>query len=111
MSTKLVLLKNGDYIISDVKELVSEEKPFKYLFSNPHKVILNSSVFLSESAEEDVENMVNVTLTPWMILSDDKEMIMPLDSVLTIVEPIQSLKEMFEEKVNGKEYQVSSLES
>jgi hypothetical protein len=110
MATKLALLKSGDYIISDAKELVSEEKPFGYLFSNPHKVILNSPVLLTENVGEDSDNVVSVTLSPWIILSEDKEVIVSPDWVITIVEPINSLKEMYEEKVNGKECEVSIAE-
>ncbi len=111
MSTKLALLKSGDYIISDAKELVSDEKPCGYLFSNPHKVILNSPVLLTESTNEDSENVVSITLSPWIILSEDKDVIVTPDWVITVVEPISSLKQMFEEKVNGKECEVSLVES
>ena len=110
MATKLALLKSGEYVISDAKELVSEEKAFGYLFSNPHKVILNSPVLLTENVNDDSENMISVTLSPWIILSNDKDIIVSPDWVITVLEPIESLKEMYEEKVNGKECEVSSLE-
>ena len=107
MATKLALLKSGEYVISDAKELVSEEKAFGYLFSNPHKVILNSPVLLTENVNDDSENMISVTLSPWIILSNDKDIIVSPDWVITVLEPIESLKEMYEEKVNGKECEVS----
>ena len=45
------------------------------------------------------------------ILSEDKDVIVTPDWVITVVEPISSLKQMFEEKVNGKECEVSLVES
>lgn len=111
MSTKLTLLKSGEYIISDAKELISDEKPCGYLFSNPHKVILNSPVLLNENINEDSENFINITLSPWIILSDDKDVMVSPDWVVTVVEPINSLTKMYEEKVNGKECEVSIVES
>jgi len=111
MSTKLALLKSGDYILSDAKELISEEKVCGYLFSNPHKIILNSPIVLMESkSEKESENLINITLSPWIILSEDKDIAVSPDWVVTVVEPIESLKQMYEEKVNGKEYQVSLTE-
>jgi len=110
MSTKLALLKTGDYIIADAKELVSEEKVRGYLFTNPHKVVLNTPITLLENLDEDFDSVVNITLSPWIILSSDKDYVVTPDWVVTIVEPIDSLKEMYEEKVNGTERQVLTSE-
>jgi hypothetical protein len=90
--------------------LVSDEKAFGYLFSNPHKVTLNSPVLLTENLNDNSENIISVTLSPWIVLSDDKEIIVSPGWVVTVVEPINSLKEMYEEKVNGKECEVSLTE-
>jgi len=106
MATKLALLKTGDYVISDIKELLCDEKPCGYVFSNPHKVILNTPIVLMENKNEDVENVINITLSPWIILSNDKDIAVIPDWVVSIVEPLSSLKTMFEEKVNGKECEV-----
>jgi hypothetical protein len=111
MATKLALLKSGDYIISDAKELVSEEKAFGYLFSNPHKVTLNSPILLNENVNDDTENIISVTLSPWIILSEDKDIVVSPDWVVTVIEPLNSLKEMYEEKVNAKECEMSVTES
>ena len=40
MSIKLVVLKSGEQLIADVKEIVSEEKVCAYLLENPHYVEL-----------------------------------------------------------------------
>ena len=36
MSIKLAVLKSGEDIIADVKELIVEENIVGYLFNNPH---------------------------------------------------------------------------
>ena len=42
-------------------------------------------------------------MTPWIMISSDKKMILPVDCVMTIVEPIEGVKKMFQEKnVNFK---------
>ncbi len=111
MSIKLALLKSGDYIISDAKELLTDgDKVCGYLFCNPHKITLNSPVILKENLNEESESVINITLSPWIILSEDKEIAVSPDWVVTAVEPISSLKEMYEGKVNGKECEVSTLE-
>ena len=37
-------------------------------------------------------------MIPWIILSSDKKIIIPVDVVTTIVEPIASVKQMFIDK-------------
>ena len=46
---------------------------------------------------------MQVTLTPWILLTTDKDIIVPGNHVVTIVEPIDSIKEMYLEKINGSE--------
>ena len=98
MSIKLALLKSGEQVIADAKELVSEEKVRGYLFTRPHKVVSTQPLLLTE--EQD-DNSVEVTLSPWIILSADKEVVVPTDWVVTVVDPLESVVKMYEEKVNG----------
>ena len=46
---------------------------------------------------------INVSLLPWIILSKDKKMIIPTDSVLTVVEPIDAVTQLYLDKVNSFE--------
>ena len=99
MSIKLAVLKSGEQVIADAKELVSEEKVRGYLFTRPHKVVSTQPLLLTE--EQD-DNSLEVTLSPWIILSADKEVVVPTDWVVTVVEPLESVVKMYEEKVNGQ---------
>ena len=101
MSIKLAILKSGEQVIADAKELVSEEKIRGYLFTKPHKVVSTQPLLLTEEQKDD--NSLEVTLSPWIILSADKEVVVPTDWVVTVVEPLESVVQMYQEKVNGRE--------
>ena len=100
MSIKLTLLKSGETLISEMKELVAEEEQqaHAYLLENPHKVEIREKSFLTEEEKKTGDFGIDVTLIPWIILSADKKIIIPVDVVTTIVEPINSVKQMFIDK-------------
>ncbi len=100
MSIKLTLLKSGETLISEMKELVAEEsqQAHAYLLENPHKVETREKTFLTEDEKKTGDFGINVVMIPWIILSADKKIIIPVDIVTTIVEPINSVKQMFIDK-------------
>ena len=102
MSIKLIVLKSGEQIISDAKELVSEEKVRGYLLKNPHKVSTAQPMFLTEEEQSDRDRSVEITLSPWILLSSDKEVVVQPDWVVTVVEPLDSVVKMYQEKLNGQ---------
>lgn len=110
MSIKLALLKSGETVISDAKELISDEKTCGYLFNNPHKIEVRKTLLLAEE-NETMKGDLEVSLSPWIVLTSDTQIPVPPDWIVTIVEPIQTIKEMYEEKVNGQDNQVSFTES
>ena len=103
MSIKLTLLKTGEQIISDMKELVSEgdENAHAYMLENPHTVEINEKQFITEEEKEEGEFGINVSLLPWIILSKDKKMLIPVDSVLTVVEPLESVTQLYLDKIES----------
>ena len=100
MSIKLSLLKSGETLISEMKELVAEDKEqaHAYLLENPHRVEIREKSFLTEDEKKTGDFGIDVTLIPWIVLSDDKKVIIPIDVVTTIVEPLASVKQMFIDK-------------
>ena len=102
MSIKLTILKTGETLISDIQEVVSNEKqetPQAYILNNPHRVRIKDKTFLTE--EENNKNkqyQIDVLMTPWIVLSSDKKIVLPVDSVLKIVEPLAGVKQMFIDK-------------
>jgi hypothetical protein len=108
MSVKIALLKSGESVIADIKELISDEKVCGYLFTNPHKIEVSNSVFLTEQPTES--DSVSITFSSWILFTSDDEIPVRPDWIVTIVEPVKTIKEMYEEKVNGKEREVSLIE-
>ena len=100
MAIKLAVLQGNDQIITDIKELSDDGKPVGYLLKNPHRIVIDQP-FLVEKLDD--EKSIQVTLTPWILLTTDTEIIVPGNQVVTIVEPIDSVKEMYLDKVNGSE--------
>ena len=102
MSVKLLLLKSGEQVISDVKELIRKDsdKVYGYVLHKPHEVVESKAVVLTEDASDD--RKLEITLSPWILLTEDKSMTVPYDWVITIVNPIKSVLKMYEEKTNGQ---------
>ena len=107
MSIKLLLLKSGEQILADAKELRRKEedipivdKVYGYLLTQPHKVSANKPLVLTENVDE--QRNVEITLAPWILLTEDKVVTIPKEWVITIVNPIESIVKMYEEKTNGQ---------
>ena len=101
MSIKLTILKTGETLISDMQELVSDKEqasPHAYLLNNPHRVRTKDKTFLTEEEKDEKKFGIDVVMTPWIILSADKKIVLPVDCVMTIVEPIDGVKKMFLDK-------------
>ena len=99
MSVKLAILQGKEQVIAEIKELVDDGNPVGYLFANPHCDYADKQYL----AEENEDRSVQITLSPWILLTADKEILVPKHQVITIVEPIDSVKEMYSEKVNGSD--------
>ena len=112
MSIKITVLKTGEHIISDMKELMTEgeENAQAYMLVNPHTYEINEKQFVTEEEKELEEGDygINVSLLPWLILSKDKKMIIPTDSVLTVVEPLESVTQLYLDKINSFEMEESN---
>ena len=105
MSVKLLLLKSGEQVLADTKELRRKEdvpmvdKVYGYLLTQPHKVSANKPLVLTENVNE--QRNIEITLAPWILLTEDKMMTIPKEWVITIVNPIDSIVKMYQEKING----------
>ena len=105
MSIKITVLKSGEQIISDMKELMAENenKVQAYMLVNPHTYEISEKQFMTEEEKEEGDYGIDVSLLPWLILSKDKKMIIPTDSVLTVVEPLESVTQLYLDKVGSFE--------
>ena len=106
MTVKLLLLKSGEDIVADVKELSVEERTVGYLLTSPYIVKIADGDITNES-ESHLAKQVSVTFYPYIPLSEQREIPIPSDWVVTIVEPISKIIEMYNERIvekskNGK---------
>ena len=117
MTIKLLLFKSGEDIISDVSEMVIGEEgedEFRrvvgYYLDNPCVVKITSQSF--SPLDEDKKSGVEVSLHPWIPLTSDQKIPIPADWVITMVEPVSSLKKMYSNNVNknGKDNQSNSTD-
>ena len=114
MTVKLVMLKSGEDIIADVKEIKSEQDVVGYFFHDPLIVKMYSPekpVVLSEESgvesehgtTKEISSKVGITFYPWVPLSAEKKIPCSADWVITMVEPVENLKKLYQEKINGRD--------
>ena len=106
MSVKLVMLKSGEDIITDVKELKSEEGIVGYYFHNPLIVQISHpekpTVLNEDSSSREYESKISVQFYPWIPLSEESRIPCSADWVVTIVEPVKNVKKLYRESLNGR---------
>lgn len=103
MTIKIALLKSGEDVIADIKELISEEnnKIVSYVFSNPCVIKLVQPQMLVEDYDEEVRKY-NISIYPWMPLTEDTDIPVSPDWVVSIVEPANKIKLIYEQRTNGR---------
>ena len=101
MAIKLMLLKTGETLITDAKEVVQEEQVRGYMLELPHFIRTQEKTALMESDTGKGNYELDIILTPWMILSSDTSFVITADTVSTICEPIPSVKEMYLNKTSA----------
>ena len=98
MTVKILLLKSGEDVISDVKEMISpDKKVIGYFLSKP------CVVKLLPKTTEGNKRETSISMYPWMPLAKEKQIPLPTDWVVTMVTPIEKVETMYKEDVlNGK---------
>ena len=98
MTVKILLLKSGEDVIADVKEMVSPaKKVIGYFLSKPCIIKL-----LPKKSEGD-KRETSISMYPWMPLAKEKQIPLPTDWVVTMVTPIEKVETMYKEDVlDGK---------
>ena len=98
MTIKLCLLKSGEDIITDLTEMRTEEGPqgrvIGYFFEKPCVVQMRNPQQQAPNGNTKKAGF-EVSLFPWMPLSKDSTIPVASDWVITMVDPIVKLKEMY----------------
>ena len=102
MTIKLMLLKSGEDVISDITEMCvgSEEdrQVIGYQLNKPCVVKMRDPNLVSEEGPHKKSGF-SVSLFPWMPLAKDTDIPVPADWLITMVEPVTKLKEMYVEDI------------
>lgn len=91
MSIKIAVIKTGQQIISKVEEMVYEEKPIGYFFVKPCAIDTTDPIL----NEETGSTSFNIKLKPWIPLGKGERVPVPLDWIVTLVDPVQELYTMY----------------
>ena len=107
MAVKLAVLKSGEDVIADIREMMvgdedtpdEKKKVVGYYFIKPCGVTLkNKAIDVNESADDSFE----LKLFPWSPLAKNDAIPMNTDWVVTLVDPVEKLKDMYESEVLEK---------
>ena len=106
MTLKLILLKSGEDVICDIRE-ISQEGETKVL---GYQLIQPYSVWISEgmSAEDDDGNIhklsnPEITMEPYAPLAKEQHIPVVADWVVSIMEPIDDLLDMYTTSIQDYE--------
>ena len=109
MAIKLLLLKSGEDSIADVQEMVVGEEESKrvvgYYLNRP------CVVKLFKNQEEDVKKGMQISMYPWMPLSKDQRIPVIADWVVTMVDPVDNLINLYNEDIVNYGNQSSSTDN
>ena len=95
MTIKILLLKSGEDVIADLKEMVSpDEKVIGYFLNKPCVVKL-----IPKDSEDESKRETAIRMYPWMPLAKEKDIPLPTDWVVTMVTPIEKVETMYKEDV------------
>ena len=108
MSVNLVMLKSGEELITDVKEIKSGNEVVGYYFNDRLTLHCEADeepeILLEEETESKYNSKVSISFFPWIPLSAERKNIpCSADWIVTIVKPQEQLIKLYEDKVNGRD--------
>ena len=102
MTIKLALLKSGEDVIADVSEMVmgerDERRVIGYHLNKPCVIRMKNPNLQSEDGSNKKAGF-EVSLFPWIPLTKDTTIPIPADWLITLVEPVTKLTEMYTEDI------------
>ena len=108
MTVKLAILKSGEDIVADIKEMVvgegDEVRVVGYVLTKPCGVSLNSKAIKID----DEKDTYQLKLFPWCPLTKNEKIPITADWVVTIVDPIDKITQMYTKEVLGDGSESSS---
>tara|TARA_B100002019_G_scaffold138485_1_gene119323 strand:+ start:336 stop:677 length:342 start_codon:yes stop_codon:yes gene_type:complete len=111
MSIKIALLKSGESVIGDIKELLSDDQVCGYLFKKPYTIeYAPTQMYLSEETESSNSGEVDINFSPWIAFTKDTEIPVRYDWLVTIVSPVDEIEKLYKEMIDGQNNQSDSTD-
>ena len=101
MTVKLVLLKSGEKLISDIKEGFVKDTLVCYLLEKPCTMSINGTYKILDEDGVEGGNKVSISLQSWPSFSKQTTIEINPDWIVTILEPNDEIKETYESQVLG----------
>jgi hypothetical protein len=102
-NVKISVLLTGERVISKVNEATRDIDGkthfIGYIFENPQIVDLNEE----QTLMEDTSDSVSIILKPWMGLSKDEQFLIPAGNIMTMCDPLEEVRYIYESKVGESE--------
>lgn len=101
MSKKLVYLKTGEYVVTDLLEATdsaNNNRVVGYVFRNPKQILTETQW---EGSQTDHGIQVKVSLITWPQFTKTTEVEVYPDSLVTVVDPTDELLKLYEDSLNG----------
>ena len=102
MTIKLLILKSGEEIISDINEMAvgeeDDQKVIGYFLRRPCLVKMKNPGVIDQEKNKTKAGF-EVSLIPWIALSKEEVIPIPSDWLVTMVTPVEQLEQMYVEDV------------
>lgn len=108
MAVQLVLLKSGEELVADVREMVDREtgKPVSMVLIKPVRVTVVKQGILNEETNQN-ESLLN--FEPWISTSKSEEFFVQHDWVVTVCEPNDNIKDSYIQNVGVRNDSESAI--
>lgn len=102
MTIKLAVLKSGEHIVSDVKEMISQEenKVVGYFLKKPCIVTMQN---ISVGGEDSNQMTFDISMKPWIPLAKGAVYPIAMDWIVSFVDPIDKLYNSYTEQILERE--------
>ena len=91
MAYKLAVIKTGEQIITTVEEMLLDDKVVGYFFIKPCVVNTSEPIVNKESGGASFD----IKLAPWIPLGKGTRFPVPLDWIVTFIDPVDELASMY----------------
>ena len=106
MSIKLIYMRTGEEVISEVKEIAHPEsgEPIGYHMHKPFRLDI-----VQQNIEFNSDKGYQLEWFPWAPLSKDRDFFIPGSQVITVYEPLDSLVSQYISAIDETRYEENVL--